>query len=195
MVPGLLPSGEEAPATALDTASAAEPDETPATITRSGRLVRPHRYSDMKSVNELLNVRAQFWGSRTPEDSSAECSSGPKEGAHSATPVSPRNSSLPTVMSKVTVAEASANAVSGAEASAKASDAEAPAEASDAEALAKASGAEASAEANDSEASARLKGEGEGGSEPHEATVSDNDEELHDRLLEDDVEMKGETDC
>ncbi|XP_067937028.1 transient receptor potential cation channel subfamily A member 1-like [Watersipora subatra] len=62
-------------------------------------------------------------------------------------------------MSKVTVAEASANAVSGAEASAKASDAEALAEESDAEASAKASGAEASAEANDSEASARLKGE------------------------------------
>ncbi|XP_067933233.1 tol-Pal system protein TolA-like [Watersipora subatra] len=117
-----------------------------------------------KSVNKLLNVRAQFRRSRTPADSSAE-------------------------------AEASANAVSGAEAEAKVSDAEAPAEASDAEASAKASGAEASAEASDSEASARLKGEGEGGSEPHEATASDNDEELHDRLLEDDVEMKGETDC
>ncbi|XP_067949673.1 tol-Pal system protein TolA-like [Watersipora subatra] len=148
-----------------------------------------------KSINELLNVRAQFRGSRTPADSSAEGSSGTKEGAHSATPVSPRNSSLPTVMSKVTVAEASASAVSGAEASAEASDAEAPAEASDAEALAKASGAEAEAEANDSEASARLKGEGEGGSEPDEAIASGNDEELHDRLLEDDVEMKGKTDC
>ncbi|XP_067945100.1 uncharacterized protein [Watersipora subatra] len=45
--PLLNDNGEKAPATALNAASAAEPDETPVTTTRSGRLVQPHRYSDM----------------------------------------------------------------------------------------------------------------------------------------------------
>ena len=49
IVYGLLlnDSGEEAPATVLEAASASEPNETLVTTTRSGRLVRPHRYSDM----------------------------------------------------------------------------------------------------------------------------------------------------